>query len=287
VTDFYNTTYYENATTVDSAGVNLRVARFGPADGAPVLLLHGWPDSAELWTGSVGPLVSAGYGVITPDQRGFAGSDKPAGVDDYGLLTLVGDATAVLDAMDVESAHIVGHDWGAAVAWALGTFVPDRVRSLTAVSVGHPSSFARAGVEQKMLSWYMLAFQFPDVTEQWLMRDDWAMFRTFLASHPNLDSIIGHLAEPGALTASLNWYRANVPPESLLGEPMDLPPCAPDVMGVWSSGDLALTEIQMTGSEAYVAGDWRYERIEGASHWLQLDATDQFNELLLDWLGRH
>jgi pimeloyl-ACP methyl ester carboxylesterase len=281
------TDFYDSASMIDSGGVALRVAQFGPADGEPVLLLHGWPDSAQLWEGQIGPLTTAGYRVIAPDQRGFAGSTKPGNVKDYSIFNLGGDSIAVLDALDCETAHVVGHDWGAAVAWALAMFSPERFRSLTAMSVGHPGAFRSAGLEQRRMSWYMLAFQFEGVAEDWLTRDDWAALREFLESHPGLDSVLANLEEPGALTASLNWYRANVSPASLLGPATELPPVSTDTMGIWSTGDLALTESQMTTSADYVTGDWRYERIDGASHWLQLDAPDRVNELLLDWLGRH
>ena len=279
--------FYDNSTTVDSGGVRLRVAKFGPADGPAVLLLHGWPDSGELWSGQIGPLTEAGFRVIAPDQRGFGASDRPSEVANYRMFSVVDDAVAVLDALGCDTAHVVGHDWGAAVAWGVAGFSPARVRSLTVLSVGHPSSFASAGLEQKMLSWYMLAFQFPGITEEWLMRDDWAVLREFLSSHPHLEQVVENLSQPGALTASLNWYRANAAPESLLGEPGQWPSIEVDVMGIWSSGDLALTEGQMTGSAEHVAGAWRYERIEDASHWLQLDAGDAVNGLALDWLGQH
>lgn len=279
--------FYDNATHVDSGGVALRVTELGPARGVPVLLLHGWPDSAELWSAQVQALAAAGYRAIAYDQRGFAGSGRPDSVDAYRMRSAVDDAKAVLDAFGCNTAHVVGHDWGAAVAWAMAMFSGDRVASLTAMSVGHPTSFAQAGLEQRMLSWYMFAFQFPGVTEDWLMRDDWAVVRAFLSRHPHPEQVIAGLSGPGALTASLNWYRANAAPEALLGEPRDLPRVQADVMGMWSSGDMALTEGQMTGSEAQVEGTWRYERVEGASHWLQLDEPDLVNELLLDWLDHH
>ena len=105
-------------------------------------------------------------------------------------------------------------------------------------------------------------------------------------AHPEIDAVVARLAEPGALTASLGLYRAILPPESLVAPPPELPPVTAPAMGVWSSGDLALTEEAMTGSAAYVAGPWRYERVEGAGHWLQLDAPDAVNALLLDFLGQ-
>src|SRR5690606_21583445 len=139
-----------------------------------VLLLHGWPDTRHLWRGVVPALHAAGYRTIAPDLRGFGDSDKPEPVEAYGLLQLAGDALAVLDHVGAEQAHVVGHDWGAALAWALAAFAPERVASLAALSVGHPVAFREAGFPQREKSWYMLLFQFEGVAEQWLAADDFA-----------------------------------------------------------------------------------------------------------------
>jgi pimeloyl-ACP methyl ester carboxylesterase len=264
---------------VDVGGVGLEVADSG-GDGAAVLLLHGWPDSGDLWRHQVAALTEAGYRCIAPDLRGFGASDKPVEVEAYALPTLLGDVVAVLDACGVEQAHVIGHDWGSALAWGLASLVPDRVASLVAMSVGHPASFGSAGLAQREKSWYMLLFQFQGVAEQWLSMNDWANAKAW-GNHPDHDAIVAAL---GALTASLNIYRANVPPESLVGEGFPLPPVQAPTMGIWSSGDMALTEAQMTGSAEHVAGSWRYERIDGPGHWMQLEAPDRVNQLLLDFL---
>jgi pimeloyl-ACP methyl ester carboxylesterase len=115
-------------------------------DGRPVVLLHGFPDSGRLWRHQVAPLADAGFKVIVPDMRGYGGSDKPSEVDAYNILYLVADVGAVLDDAGVDQAHVVGHDWGAAVAWALAAVTPDRVDHLVALSVGHPSSFRAGGL---------------------------------------------------------------------------------------------------------------------------------------------
>ncbi|HLN18277.1 MAG TPA: alpha/beta fold hydrolase [Acidimicrobiales bacterium] len=267
---------------VDNQGVGIEYDVTG--DGPAVLLLHGFPDQARLWRHQVPALVGAGYKVIAPDQRGYGRSDKPDGVDAYSLLNVVGDAVAVLDAEGVERAHVVGHDWGAAVAWLLAGFVPDRVDHLVALSVGHPGAFAAAGLEQRMRSWYMLLFQFEGIGEQWLSMDDWANFREW-GGHPDTDAVIADMERDGSLTTALNWYRANVPPEALVSPPPDLPEVPRPTMGVWSSGDFALTEVQMTGSADHVSGPWRYERLEGPGHWMQLEAPEAVNALLLDFFS--
>src|SRR6267143_5160664 len=127
--------------------------------GTPVVLLHGFPDTRRLWRNQVPALADAGFRVIVPDLRGYGRSDKPAEVDAYNLLFLAGDVLGVLDAVGVERAHVVGHDWGAALAWGLGAMAGDRVDHLVALSVGTAASFHEAGLPQQEKSWYMLLFQ--------------------------------------------------------------------------------------------------------------------------------
>jgi pimeloyl-ACP methyl ester carboxylesterase len=268
--------------TISIGDVTLHVRDTGT--GSPVVLLHGWPDTGELWAQQSRTLVAAGYRTIVPDLRGFGASSKPADVAAYVPPAQVGDIVGLLDALGVDRAHLVGHDWGAAIAWMTAAFAPDRVRSVTALSVGHPASFRTAGWRQRELSWYMLLFQFPGIAEQWLSADDFRNLREW-SGHPQMDAVVERLSEPGALTASLGIYRAVLPPGSLVDPPAPLPPVTAPAMGIWSSGDLALTEENMTNSAKFVAGPWRYERIEGAGHWLQLDASDEVDALLLDFLG--
>jgi pimeloyl-ACP methyl ester carboxylesterase len=261
-------------------GVGIEVYVEGPEDGTPVLLLHGWPDTHALWRNQVKALTENGFRTIAPDLRGFGESDKPTEIDAYGLVHSVVDMAAVLDALGVAQTHLVAHDWGAAAGWGMASFMPDRVTSYTTLSVGHPKAFRDAGgVEQRMRSWYMLLFQFEGIAEQWLAENPF-----LLGGHPDADEVRERLAEPGALTASLGWYRANAHPRSLVGEPMQLPPVSVPVLGIWSTGDPALTEKQMTDSKSYVEGSWRYEKVEGAGHWMQLDAPDKVNGLVLEFL---
>lgn len=266
---------------IETDGVGLDVTVEG--EGPPVVLLHGWPDTHELWEHQTKALVAAGYQVIAPDLRGFGASDKPDGVDAYNILLLAGDVLGVLDHLGHEKAHVVGHDWGAALAWAIAAFMPDRVDHLACLSVGHPASFSTAGMEQRQLSWYMLLFQFEGIAEEWLSMDDFANMWEW-CHHPQLGQIKGRLSEPGALTASLNWYRANVNPESLVQPPIPFPPVVAPTLGVWGSEDFALGERQMLGSEAHVSGSWRYERLEGLDHWLMLEDPERVSALLLDFL---
>jgi len=272
-----------NRRRIEVNGLALAVAEAGK--GPPVLLLHGFPDSADLWRHQVPALVAAGFRCVVPDLRGFGQSDRPGDVEAYAIPLLLGDVAGVMDQMDIPRARVVGHDWGAAVAWVMGSLMSDRVDRLVVLSVGHPRAFAEAGMEQRMRSWYMLLFQFRGVAEEFLQADNWRNFRAFVGDVVDLERYVADLSRPGALEAALAWYRANVPPESLVSPPLELPLVPVPTMGIWSSGDFALTEAQMKGSSKFVDGSWRYERIEGPGHWMQLDAPEQVNALLVDFLG--
>jgi pimeloyl-ACP methyl ester carboxylesterase len=265
---------------VDVEGVGIEYEVTGR--GRPVVMLHGFPDTGRLWRNQVPALAEAGFEVVVPDLRGYGQSDKPAAVEAYSMLALAGDVLAVLGDAGVDKTHVVGHDWGAALAWVLASFAPEKVDHLVVLSVGHPAHF-RATFEQLQKSWYMLLFQFPEIGEQWLAANNWANFRAW-AHHPDCDAVIEELQSNGSLTPGLNYYRANVPPSSWLRPPTGLPQVQAPTMGIWSTGDVALTERQMTDSAKSVAGPWRYERVEGAGHWMQLEDPASVNQLLLDFL---
>lgn len=267
---------------VDAGGVGINYEVTG--EGRPVVLLHGFPDSGRLWRHQVLALAETGFRVIVPDMRGYGRSDKPPAVEAYGIQALAGDVLAVMSDAGAEQAHIVGHDWGAALAWGLGALVSDRVDHLVVLSVGHPATFrAGPGYEQHQKSWYMLLFQFPGVAEQWLAADGWANFRAW-SRHPDADTVIAELEANGSLTPGLNYYRANLPPEVWLSPGRALPAVQVPTMGIWSSGDIALGERQMMASAEHVAGPWRYERLDGPGHWMQLEAPDVVSRLLIDFL---
>ncbi|MDN5917837.1 MAG: alpha/beta fold hydrolase [Pseudonocardia sp.] len=256
--------------------------------GPAVILLHGWPDRALMWEHQIRALAAAGYRVIAPDLRGFGDSDRPDGVERYALARSVADVLALADALGVEEFALAGHDWGASLGWAV-TMFSQRVTRYAAFSVGHAGAFLGAGLEQKALSWYMLWFQFPGVAESVLPADDWGLLRAW--AHPDTRSDdpallrqIADLSRPGALTASLNWYRANIDPAAFVGvAPPPLPRIDRPVLGVWSSGDIALTEAQMRRSAEFVE-DFRYERVDGVGHWIPVEAPERTTQLLTGFL---
>jgi len=267
---------------VPADGLELEVLDEG--EGPVVLLVHGFPDSSHLWRHQVPALTAAGLRVIAPDMRGFGGSDRPAAVEAYRLSHAVADLVAVLDAAGVERARVVGHDWGAGVAWLMAAIRPERVERLVALSVGHPATARRTFADREK-AWYMLLFQFEGIAEELLARDDWAFLRAWLRDEGDVERYVADLSRPGALTAALNWYRANVHPARELEPRRPVPPVAAPTLGVWSSGDAYLNEAPMLRSAEHVTGPWRYERVEDASHWMQLDQPERVNALLVDFLA--
>jgi pimeloyl-ACP methyl ester carboxylesterase len=263
-------------------GVTLNVLDEG--EGLPVLLLHGFPDSSHLWRHQIPALKSAGYRVIAPDQRGFGLSDRPLDVKLYGHDLLIADVISVLDAAGVDKAALITHDWGAAVGWQLADRHPDRFTCHAALSVGPLAAYHRCrDLRQREMSWYTLFFQYAGVAEKALAVDDWRLFREWVRHHPEVDHWIADLSREGALTAALNWYRANIfsmTPDERLG--IRVP-----TLGLWSDHDAFLIEEQMSTGGRYVKADWHYERVQGASHWMMLDRPQHLNRLLLNFLRRY
>ena len=253
---------------------------FDEGSGDAVLLLHGFPDSYKVWRYQIPELLNAGYRVIAPDQRGFGQSEKPQAMEAYAITNLIGDVSASLDASKVKSAHLVAHDWGATLAWCVAALMPDRVRTLTALSVGHPELFYRSSITQREKSWYFFLFKLPNA-EEILAADDWRLFREWTRNHSETDKWIEHFGTPGALTSALNWYRANIDPAITTS---GIPKVRMRTMGLWSTSDHYLTEQTMADSRRHVEGSWRYERIDDASHWLQLDRPQIVNQLMLEFL---
>jgi len=267
---------------IEANGLQLHVRDEG--SGTPVILLHGFPDTGDLWRNQVPALVKSGFRPIVPDMRGRGRSSKAQAVSDYRLSTIVRDVTGILDVLGIERAHVVGHDWGAGVAWLTAALVPQRVDRLVVISVGAPGTGAKPTLEELQKGWYRLLFLF-DGAEELLQRDDWYLFRVLSGGANDTEAYVKTLSEPGALTPALNWYRANLPVQALLGRAggPQLPMIQANTLGIWSSGDLYLTEEAMTRSAQRVQGSWRYERFDG-SHWVPLDQPDGLNRLLLDFL---
>ena len=259
-------------------GVTLNVIIEG--EGPDVLLVHGFPDSHQVWRHQIPALVAAGYRVIAPDIRGFGDSEAPVGSGSYLVENFVSDLAGLLDTLAIDKVRLVCHDWGAVIGWAFTIAHPERVDRLVPMSVGHPAAYPRGGLAQKLKGYYVLICASP-AGERFLKLFNWRMFRLVLNYPPETAHWQAEMSRPGRLYAAIGIYRDNLH----LVLPRAYPNVTVPVMGIWSSGDHALSRKQMFISGEYVDAPWRYEQIDGASHWLQLDAPDSINTLLLDYLA--
>ncbi len=259
------------------------VTEAGPADGEPVLLLHGFPQRSDSWDALVPLLTDAGCRTIAMDQRGYSPGARPAGRGAYRISELAADAAAVIDHYGGR-AHVVGHDWGAAVAWTLAAAQPDRVRSLTALSVPHPGAFLRSLVtsRQGLRSWYFVLFQLPWLPEALLRRGLVAALVRSGQSGERAERDAAGLTARGALTAALNWHRAMplLNPRRA-GEPVRRP-----TLFVWSDGDVFVDRAGVERTERYVRAPYRFETLRGVSHWIPEEAPRELAAVLVPHLRR-
>ncbi|MET0855900.1 MAG: alpha/beta hydrolase [Telluria sp.] len=264
--------------TLNVNGLEMLVATAGV--GPTVLLLHGFPDSHAVWRHQMTALAGAGFRAIAPDLRGYGGTSAPPEVAAYAVAHLVADVIALLDALAIGKVALVGHDWGAALAWQVAMQAPERVERLVVLSVGHPTAFGTAGLAQRLRSSYMALFMVRGLAERMLTMGDWFFMRLSTSNRELVAQWRVDFAVPGRLTAALNYYRANARGAAFRRRAVTMP-----VLGMWSSGDTALTEGQMRNSVRYVDAPFRYERIDGADHWLQLGAPARVNQLLVEFLS--
>jgi pimeloyl-ACP methyl ester carboxylesterase len=273
----------------EDRGASLRfdVTDAGPPDGQPVVLLHGFPQDRTCWEGLAPLLHAAGYRTLAPDQRGYSPGARPRGRLAYRRPELVGDVVTLLDAAGLESAHVVGHDWGAVVGWALTSDHPERVRTLTALSVPHPVAYVQAmrTGRQARRSAYIAFFQLPVAPEGMLLADGATRLHQLLVRSglPPAEAgrYVERMREPGALSAALAWYRAL---------PWSLPPRVGRIgvptLYAWGSRDIAIDREGAERTGDLVDGPYRLEILEGAGHWLPETAADRLAPVVLETLGR-
>ncbi len=277
---------------VQLPALRLHVAQAGPVAGPPVVLLHGFPEFWWGWRRQIGPLAEAGLRVIAPDQRGYHLSEKPRGLAAYSLDRLAEDVVGLLDALGLERAAVVGHDWGAAVAWWTALRFPERVERLAILNTPHPAAFRRllkTDAEQRRRVRYMLYFQLPWLPERKLAAGGFKPLRKIfrISSRPgtfseaDLDRYAEAAAVPGALTGMLAWYRAG------LRRPPRRPPTLrvePRTLILWGVEDVALSPKLVEPSAAFCR-EVEVVRFPDAGHWVQHEAAAGVNERLLEFLA--
>jgi pimeloyl-ACP methyl ester carboxylesterase len=262
----------------------------GPRDGRPILLLHGFPQTSRCFDAIISALGQLGYWVVAPDQRGYSPGARPMDVARYGIDHLVADVTAIADGLDIERFDLVGHDWGGLVAWTVAGSAPNRVRSLTAVSTPHPEALADAlnggDPDQATRSAYLEFFRRADLPEAALLGEEGLgsglsqLFADAGIDTEQAEAYVAALTPPGALTAALNWYRAND-----LHQPGVVGPITMPTLYVWSTNDLALGRLAAESTAGQVAGPYRFVVLEGVSHWIPDVAADQLLPLLASHLA--
>lgn len=267
-----------------------RARAAGPEDGRLVLLLHGFPQSSYQWRHQMAALGDAGYRAVAFDQRGYSPGARPDGLENYSVDRLVSDVLAVADELNAHQIDLVGHDWGAAVAWQVAGRYPERLRSLTAVSVPHGAAFraalASSSGDQLRRSSYIEFFQQEGTAEEALLAEGGAGLRRLfeVSAYPDDPTpYIELMREPGALTAALSWYRALV--KGGLGAAMAsvaMGPVTVPTLYVWSDQDPAIGREAAEGTAEHVEGPYRFEVLEGFSHWIPEAAPEELNRLLLD-----
>ena len=269
---------------VETNGIRLAVHELG--EGRPVVLLHGFPELAFSWRHQLPALAAAGYRAIAPDLRGYGGSDKPGAVKAYAIGELTADVTGLLDALGLEQAMFVGHDWGGSVAWNVAMRKPEITELLIVCNLPHPAGIARevaTNPEQKKNSEYAFNFQKPDAHKvislerltQWVT--DPAARPRYLEAFQRSD-----------VEAMLNYYKANYPKPDTPPPPADFtfPKVKAPVLMFHGLEDQALLPGALNGTWQWVEKDLTIMTIPGASHFVQQDAADMVSDTMVDWLAR-
>jgi len=278
-------------STIETNGIRLHVVQAGPKSGIPVVLLHGFPEFWYGWRHQISALVEAGCRVIVPDQRGYNLSDKPSGVENYDVYTLAKDIIGLIDALGYEKVNLVGHDWGAVVAWTLANQYPEHLHRLGILNVPHPTvmrRFLKRDLEQIRRSWYVLFFQLPWIPEAGMRQNDWrgavsalrgsGKIHTF--TNEDIEKYKEAWSQPGAMTSMINWYRAVIRHMPKL--PDDPRIKVPTLM-MWGMKDFALSHRMARPSMDYV-DEGNLILFPEATHWVQHDAAEEVNHYLIDFI---
>jgi pimeloyl-ACP methyl ester carboxylesterase len=258
------------------------VRTLGPDDGDPVVLLHGFPETSLSWSAVAPVLADAGYRVIAVDQRGYSPEARPTAVADYAMELLVGDVLGLADALDLETFHLVGHDWGAAVGWAVAAHHGDRLRTLTAVSVPHLAAYNAAlsgNSDQQQRSSYIGLMRQEGKAEDVLAEDDGRRLRAMYQGRipaTHVDAYVDFFHERAALSGALSWYRA------MTAALADTPSVSVPTTFVWSDDDLAIGRTSAEACGDHVTGPFEFVELAGISHWIPEEAPADLAAAILE-----
>jgi len=282
-----------NQQTILLNGLNFNIVCEGAKDAPLIILLHGFPECWLTWEAQIQPLVDAGYQVMAPDQRGYNLSDKPKSIDDYRIDILASDVEAMRIYAGVEQFHLVGHDWGAAVAWWYAMHYGDKLLTLTVLNVPHPIAFAKTlkqNKKQLLKSWYMFFFQIPKLPEFLLSLANFSLGKRSLVKSSNegsfspqiLAGLVAAWGQKGALTGMLNWYRtAFRHPVRATNIQVSCP-----TRILWGENDIALTKEMAQLSTNY-CDSVKLTYYPDASHWLSHDKPEQVCQEIIQFCNAH
>ena len=273
---------FDQLQPVSVGGLTFDVRTLGPDDGEPVVLLHGFPETSLSWSGVAPVLADAGFRVIAPDQRGYSPDARPTAVADYGMQHLVDDVLGLADALDLGMFHLVGHDWGAAVSWAVAAHHGDRLRTLTAVSVPHLAAYnaaLRGDSDQQERASYIGLMRQEGKAEDVLAEADGRRLRAMYdgkipATH--VDAYVDFFHDREALTGALAWYRA------MTAELANLPSVSVPTTYVWSDGDWAIGRASAEACGDHLTGPFEFVELEDISHWIPEEAPNDLAAAILE-----
>ena len=259
-------------------------------DGESIVLLHGFPQTKESLEPLAARLEAAGYRTLRPDQRGYSPGARPRRRRDYRSTELAADVEALIVAAGGAPVHLVGHDWGAVAAWLTAARYPERIASLTALSVPHPAAFltAMATSRQLFASWYMYLFQLPWLPERFFgpgrpaSRERMVRFLTHYGqTRERAERDLDLLGQDG-FSAALGWYRAMA-----LARPADMRRRVQvPTLYIWSEGDSAVTRAAARRCASMVDAPYEFVELTGASHWFPEERPDQVADLIVRHVGR-
>ena len=269
---------------INTNGIRLHTVLAGPQGGEPVFLLHGFPEAWFGWEKQIKPLVQAGFRVIVPDQRGYNLSDKPIGIDQYKMAVLVDDILGLADQLGYEQFYLAGHDFGAMVSWSLALRSPERINRMAIANVPHPAVFRgylKSHPAQMLKSWYAMFFQLPGLPERFVKGANWKFLIGAMPKYWEEDQYNRYReawAQPGAITAMINWYRATF---GSRGSPRKSNTVQPPTLIIWGKKDPHLS-YQMAPLSLEFCQDGQLVLFEDATHWVQHDKAMEVSQLLID-----
>ncbi len=318
-------TAFPDPTMIRTNGIDMAVYEMGPKDGVPIVLCHGFPELAYSWRHQLPALAAAGYRAIAPDQRGYGRTSRPERIEDYDITHLTGDLTGMLDALDIDKAIFVGHDWGGLVVWMMPLLHPERVAGVIGVNTPFlprapmdPIAAMRAVYGDNM---YIVYFQKPGVADALLAKDVGKVFRFFMRKNGTTAEEYAKLPEEQRrfeLVQALQSDEKDWPGEPLLNdeemkyfvdsftrtgftgginwyrnftrnwetmEPYEQKVKVPGLM-IMAEDDVVLSPAMAQGMEAYVP-DLEKVLIRKCGHWTQQEHPEQVNVAMIDWLKRH